>query len=297
MARKETDRKLYEKTRHGEPGFPMVVYYNDFTTYVGERIPWHWHEEVEFVMVTDGAVEFSVGTDVLLLKAGEGIFINTNTLHNMAPQGEGRAYMYSVLVNPGILGTERGVLLSSEYVTPYVTDEGLRYEILRPESGWETECLQKLSEICAVYMEKGFGYEYRLHNLVCEVWFALVREVFSHRSRKPRSRGADEERIYEALQYIQAHFKEELSLADLSSALNISKSECCRCFQRNLRMTPFEYLMMYRINRAAQILEKTGKTVTEIALETGFHSNSYFCKLFKRYMNCTPVEYRKEKRK
>ena len=297
MGRREADLTLQEKTRHGEPGFPMVVYYNDFTSYVAQMIPWHWHEEVEFVVVTEGTVQFSVGADVFLLKAGEGIFINANTLHHMVPEGKAPAYMFSILANPGIFGIEQGVLLSSKYVTPYVTDEGLRYEILRPENEWEKECLKRLSLICETYMEKQFGYEYVLHNLICEVWFSLVRETFQHRNHPSRSRRADEERIYEALQYIKDHFREELSLEDICGSLNISKSECCRCFRRNLRMTPFEYLMMYRIHMAAQILEKTGRTITEVALETGFHSNSYFGKLFKRYMNCTPAEYRREKQK
>lgn len=296
MGMQEADYGLQEKTQHGEPGFPMIVYLNDFTTYVAEMIPWHWHEEVEFVVVTQGTVEFSVGTGQFLLKAGEGIFINADTLHSMAPSGSERAYMFSVLVNPGILGTERGALLSSQYVVPYITDKGLPYEVLGKEKEYHRECLQKLVLIREAYTAKPFGYEYILHNYICEIWFLLIKESWRHRDRKLRSGGADEKRIYEALQYIQNHFREEISLDDICGVLNISKSECCRCFRRCLRMTPFEYLMMYRIHAAAQMLEKTDATVTETGLSTGFRSNSYFCKLFRRYMNCTPAEYRKGKR-
>lgn len=296
MGKKTADYELHEKTRHGEPGFPMVVYYNDFTTYVSGMIPWHWHEEVEFVVVTQGTVEFSAGTDRFLLKAGEGIFMNADILHSMTPSGEEKAYMFSVLVSPGILGTEKGVLISSRYVTPYITDEGLRYEILRPQTGWQQEILQKLALICKAYAQKEFGYEYQLHNLICEIWFALVKESWRYKSRKTAAGGPDEERMHKALAYIQNHFREEVSLDDICGVLNISRSECCRCFRRSLRMTPFEYLMTYRIHAAAQMLLETDETVGAVALCTGFGSNSYFCKLFRRYMDCTPAEYRRGKR-
>ncbi|NLL78801.1 MAG: AraC family transcriptional regulator [Clostridiales bacterium] len=293
MRAESMKQSLREGKLHGEPGFPMTVYYNDFTQYVGERIPWHWHEELEFVVVMEGTAEFSVGTDIFLLKEGEGIFINADTLHHVVPQGEKRTYMFSILLSPGILGAGRSVLLSSKYVSPYIAESGVRYEILRAKTAAEQEVLGLLREIYRAYTEKEFGYEYVLHNLICEVWLYMIREKWGPAGRKNRERSIGEERIYRALHFIQENYDKPLSLAEICQALNISKTECCRCFKQNLRMTPFEYLMTYRVNMAAGQLESSGDTIAEIAARTGFGSDSYFCKQFKRYMGCTPMEYRR----
>lgn len=296
VQREMKSRDLQEKKRHGEPGFPMVVYYNDFSQYVAERVPWHWHKELEFCVVTQGAVEFSVGTDVLCLREGQGIFINADVLHNMVPLetvGNQSSYMFSVLLDAGVLGSSQGALLFSKYVTPYLAEQGVRYELLTAQEDDEKVAVERLREIYEVYMQKGFGYEYRLRNMICEVWFYLVEKKWYHKLETGDERTAGEERIYAALEFIGTHFAQPLSLEEICRAVNISKTEMCRCFKKQLRMTPFEYLMTYRVNTAAGRLENESDTITEIAEKTGFGSNSYFCKQFKRYMGCTPMEYRK----
>lgn len=283
-----------EKTKHGQPGFPMVVYFNDFATYVANRIPWHFHDEVEFVVVTKGRAKFYIGSEIIELKEGNAVFMNANVLHQMEPVDENFPYMFSTLVSPGIFGTEQGVLLTSKYVTPYLMNEGLQYVILKNDIEWQNRCLKGLFQIYQYYMEKEAGYEYEMHNQICDIWFILWREYFSKQPVLKTVRSMDEDRIFRVLQYIDQHYSEELALDQLCDEVNISKSELCRCFQRTLHTTPIEYVMMYRINAAAKKLEQTAKSVTEISIETGFNSNSYFCRQFKRYMNCSPKEYRQK---
>ena len=62
-------------------------------------------------------------------------------------------------------------------------------------------------------------------------------------------------------------------------------------------MTPFEYLMKYRIFEASKkLLENNtaGDSIADLALSVGFNNISYFNKLFKRYLDCTPTEYREQ---
>lgn len=290
------DKKYLEKRKHGDIGFPMNVYWNDFTTYVAESIPWHWHEEIEFAVVTQGMVEVFTGTNNILLKPGEGIFINADTLHQMKPVGEIKAYMFTIVAHPCILGIEKGFLLSSRYVMPFITNDKIKGQVFRSDIEWQKQVLDHLQEMFTCYTQKVYGYEYKIHNLLCEIWFAMVINVWSSKREDFVSKDLDENRIYQALQYIQSHYMEAITLEDICSQLNISKSECCRCFKRNLRMTPFEYLMIHRISIAAKLLGKTNQTITEIAIHTGFNSNSYFCKIFKKYMSASPMEYRKTRK-
>ncbi|MGQ9491544.1 MAG: helix-turn-helix domain-containing protein [Anaerolineae bacterium] len=58
-------------------------------------------------------------------------------------------------------------------------------------------------------------------------------------------------------------------------------------------MTPIAYLNRYRIQQAKQLLTNTHKTITEIALEVGFSSSSYFSRIFRRKTGMTPEAYRR----
>ena len=96
-----------------------------------------------------------------------------------------------------------------------------------------------------------------------------------------------------ALNYIKHNYNHEVSLDDIAKSCNISKSECCRSFKRILNMTPFEYLMEYRILKASEELAKNDKSISNIAISNGFNGTSYFGKVFKKYIGSTPSEYRK----
>ncbi|WP_279373122.1 helix-turn-helix domain-containing protein [Clostridium arbusti] len=59
-------------------------------------------------------------------------------------------------------------------------------------------------------------------------------------------------------------------------------------------MTPFDYLIEYRISKASELLLKSKEPISNIAFDVGFNGISYFGKVFRKYMNCTPSEYRKK---
>ena len=88
------------------------------------------------------------------------------------------------------------------------------------------------------------------------------------------------------------------TLDDIARSIHISKSECCRCFQRVLRQTPFEYLLKYRIFHAAKLIQHqdpSANSISNLAITVGFGNISYFNKVFKRYLRMTPTEYKRDK--
>ena len=95
------------------------------------------------------------------------------------------------------------------------------------------------------------------------------------------------------LQYISEHYSEHIFLDDLSASANVSKSECLRCFKSSLKITPYKYLMEFRLSKAVDMLVSSSKSIGEIAELTGFNQLSYFGKCFREKMQCSPKEYRK----
>ena len=73
-----TDGRGKERVRHGTALFPVAFYDTDLRQY---PVSWHWHTELEAVVVTQGAAVFAVGQERFTVRQGEGIFINSGVLH------------------------------------------------------------------------------------------------------------------------------------------------------------------------------------------------------------------------
>lgn len=76
------DKNKKEATKHGSFEFPLVIYTTQISKNVLGFIDWHWHEELQFCIVTKGTVNFNIEGDSIVLSEGEGLFINAEQLHN-----------------------------------------------------------------------------------------------------------------------------------------------------------------------------------------------------------------------
>jgi AraC-like DNA-binding protein len=88
-----------------------------------------------------------------------------------------------------------------------------------------------------------------------------------------------------------------LSLQSLAEEHEISVSSLQKAFKLVYGMPVYQYLREYRLERAASALQNTQQTVTEIALDAGFHNPAKFAESFKRRYGFTPTAFRKMKNK
>ena len=84
------------------------------------------------------------------------------------------------------------------------------------------------------------------------------------------------------MQYIQDHFREPLSLDEISASASVSKSRALQIFQDHIQVSPIAYLISYRLQHAAFLLSETEKPISSIAEETGFSDSGYFCRTWKK---------------
>lgn len=99
--------------------------------------------------------------------------------------------------------------------------------------------------------------------------------------------------VIRAIDYININYAQEISMEQLCQVSGVSKQHLCRLFKTGLNSRPMEYIAKRRIRAAKEMLSDTSLSVEDIALETGFCTSSYFCKLFKRYEGITPTQFRK----
>jgi len=96
-------------------------------------------------------------------------------------------------------------------------------------------------------------------------------------------------RIFE---YIAAHYREDLSINDLASEMNLSMSYVSVLFKRAMGRNFTDYLNRYRIAASKELLTHTQKTIAQIAQETGFISANTYIRTFKKYEGITPGQFR-----
>lgn len=265
------------------------------TTTWGKRlvVTWHWHEEFEFLYVKDGQLEYWVAGKCILLKKGDGIFINSNVMHQVTvPKGIMEAKEIVFMFRGNFLA-EKDSLLEKKYVRPILYRNRLQAVVLRNKNIVHREILDKLLYIEETETEKRAGYEMFLRNQMGDMWVQFLHSLNIESDFVKGKSYEKEERLKKMLTCIHQEYGNELSLEDIARAAGISKRECLRCFQEEIHMTPFNYLKEYRLEMACILLKNTDDTITTVAQKCGFQSLGYFGKVFRKTMGLTPGEFRK----
>ncbi|OOF02137.1 AraC family transcriptional regulator [Salinivibrio sp. MA440] len=105
------------------------------------------------------------------------------------------------------------------------------------------------------------------------------------------SRGED---LYQGICiYIQEHYQQALSRADIAAHFHISPSHLSRLFKQYGHMTLADYIVWVRIDRAKFMLMRYEFRLVDIACRCGFNDVNYFCRVFKARTGKTPSEYRR----
>jgi AraC family transcriptional regulator len=92
--------------------------------------------------------------------------------------------------------------------------------------------------------------------------------------------------------YIKAHLHQDLTLAELSLIGQISPYHFLRLFKQSVGVTPHQYILQCRIDRAKYLLQSSDQSLAAIALMTGFCDQSHLTRCFKRILGVTPKQFR-----
>ena len=289
---------MKEKKAHGNLEYPLAVYHVDLRSLYMGFVRWHWHEELEIDMVTEGRMNCLIGNDSFTLEKGDCIFINQNVMHSIHPVDNEPGCFHAIVFHPTILFNYAKTYLNTKYLLPIVGNANLKYFIINSSYEHFKEATDYLSELVEANDKMEFGYELVSKSCLCRFWLLMLQKFGTTDTvNAPKETfSLSETRTKDAIIYIQDHYSEAITLDEIAAAIHVSKSECCRCFKKSLQTTPFEYLMKYRIFMASmKIRQDSGNSLSfsEVAASVGFNNVSYFNKLFKSYLKCTPSQYRK----
>ena len=96
----------------------------------------------------------------------------------------------------------------------------------------------------------------------------------------------------QALCYIKDNYSKKISIEDIAKQAHLSSSHLFAVFKKQMSVSPIAFLNNYRMSIAAELLQGTTKSINQIALEVGIDDSIYFNKIFKKYYQMSPTEYR-----
>ena len=203
--------------------------------------------------------------------------------------GDPRAIEDSMhLMNPDIQGKlSQDPVRNIRYL--YVINIGLatRYMI---EAGIPQETVYSTSDL---YIQKADLAQTvaEIQELNREVWTVFVETVKAHKKESMYSKP-----ILFCLNYIDSHFNEKITLESIAEQINLSPCYLATLFKKETGETLTEYINKKRISHAKHLLRNTNLQIQTIAQHCGILDLHYFCRMFKKYTDKTPTQYRENVR-
>ena len=236
----------------------------------------HSHSYTELFYIVGGEGQFQINDRVFPVKAHQLVVVNPNILHTEV-SFEAHPLEYIVI---GIEGLE---------LTIPETEEG-RYCIYTfPEGNNVLACMQAIlremhdrepeyQTVCQAYMEI----------IMVQLMRNASVSVTPIHSRFPANRQCASVR-----DYIDQHYKENITLDQLSEKVSINKYYMAHSFKREYGISPINYMIACRIREGKRLLAETDLSLSQIAAVLGFSSSSYFSQSFRNSEGISPTEYRK----
>lgn len=235
----------------------------------------HAHDCTELFYVVSGTGRFHVEGHFFPVAADDLVVINPNVEHTELSR-DNRPLEYIVL---GVEGLE---------FSPAQEDDS-RYCVMSLQ-GQREEILPLLRSLLREAALKQTGYELVCQNILEIMAVQLGRRVELSSSATGRYTSKECALVR---RYIDSHFKENITLSQLSDLVHINKYYLVHTFSREYGVSPISYLISRRLQESKYLLTRTNHSLSQISHMLGFSSPSYFSQSFRRAEKMSPLEYRK----
>ena len=256
----------------------------------GEGNHWHFHKEIELTLFTSGEGTRFVGDDIGTFAAGDLVLLGERLPHHWRPAGSSSGLSI------------QWHFPESHPVWAFPENLELRELFERAERGLHlggrtaTAMAALMQEIAR---SKGASQLATLLRLLAEVAAAPATDLalLSSRSFTLSAESQHQKAISKSVQHLVANYRDEIRLADLLRISGLSRPTFARQFKQYSGHSFSAFVNELRLQSARRELRDSERSVLDIALACGFRQVTFFNRLFKRELGCTPIEYRRRQRR
>ena len=280
---------FHESEQHGTPDFPVEYFYLD-STHPRYNMPFHWHKEWEIIHVLEGTFTAHADDAVFVAHPGDTVLIRDGMLHGGTPEN----CVYECFLFD-LHGLFRNLDMVKKYLRPVYRQQILP-EIFYPaaQTPQVKDMIRNLTHAYNAKSSQQNPLELIVISCISQLFaFILQNEYYTDSPVDLAERPHKIDLIKSVLEYTELHYASPITLNDLANVAGMNPKYFCRFFRSITHQTPIEYVNMYRIEKAAQMLHSTRLPITDICMESGFNDSSNFIKVFRKYKGMTPMQYRK----
>ena len=234
----------------------------------------HLHSQIEIVYVLKGnAHAYAAGIDCKL-EAGDFFIVFPNTIH-----------FYDCC-------TEAIEVLVA--IVPYENfpEYGKELYSMMPKLPLIKKAPPEASEL----FKKAINATGEFKEQISRGYLSVLLGILFEKAELALSVKAEKNTVQKIIDYCRLNYQRNISLDDVSAAVNVSKSRISHIFSENLHMSFRSFINAFRLSNASEMIINGDKTITTIALESGFENTRTFNRAFMKQFGCSPAEYRKKEK-
>jgi AraC-like DNA-binding protein/mannose-6-phosphate isomerase-like protein (cupin superfamily) len=276
------------------PSFPVDVKFFDFGRKRSIRL--RRHDYFELVYVYSGNGTYQVQDREFTIGEGDLIVLNGFFYHRLS---EVRTQPFRAVVlyfQPGVLSATDSTGGQAQYLMPFLLqDESFPHVVSR-----NLRLPTKVFDL-VMHIQKELPATTDRARLVARTYLQMILVMLiNHYKGQFATAGAFErrqltlERLRPLFDYIDVHYPEPIPLSCATKIVGMSKPHFMRCFKKATGQSFDTYLNRFRITKAQALLASTDLPITRVGQDVGFSDQSYFGLVFRRLLQITPRDYRKQ---
>jgi AraC-like DNA-binding protein len=244
----------------------------------------HWHDFYELVFVVGGTATHTVGGTSRTLARGSAFMLTPADFHQVVADPHDPLVCHNVVIQPTTLET-----CLAEVLPPG-----------RPWRCWVTDdLLVAEADFERLWMETSqprWGSPVLAGSLLKCILVEFARRCPDGAPGSPRRVSTTDTALAAALTYLEHHFREPLTLAQVAARAHLSPNYFSECFTGLVGVSFQSYLQRLRLRFAESLLVSTSLSVTEVATAAGFNSPSHFGRAYRKCYGVAPSSSRQSAR-
>ncbi|WP_262315875.1 AraC family transcriptional regulator [Lacticaseibacillus parakribbianus] len=271
-----------------DPSFPVKVF--DGTG--DSAIAPHWHIEIEIIYALSGVVPLGLESGVVEIANGEFYIISSAVSHYFLPAKKSKRLVF--WIHPSLFASPQTGYSFAAVTDVFATRNSYSVNWSAVEAQKFRLILDRLRDAQTQSADRLILFSNYIQLFECLVVGAPTDYSVSN-AAKVRDATESLALVQEAMQYIQAHYAENVTLRQVSNAAGYSAEYFSRRFKQTTGLTFTRYLTMYRVNMAKYLLSCSSQAIDVVAMRAGFSSLQTFYRVFRQETGYPPLKFRRLK--
>ncbi|MCG3147500.1 MAG: HTH-type transcriptional activator RhaR [Verrucomicrobiae bacterium] len=255
----------------------------------------HTHDFAELVVILGGHGQHQVGREVYDISAGD-VFVLLGSTSHCYPVTKD-LLLINILYDPANLRLPRADLgtVPGYHALFEVEPRFRQRQRFQNRLKLDMEQLGQLAKLIAELEGELRSHHPGARFLATAHFMRIMAFVARAYSKLPVEEQRPVTQLSKVLGYIEQHFAEPLTVANLARVAHLSETSLFRLFRQILGRSPVDYLIRLRVQKAGQLLRREPIRIKEVSEAVGFADSNYFTRQFRKVMGVSPREYQRRK--